>query len=319
MERHVTLEQLDFRLLKAFLVLYDERNVGRAADVLGIAQPVMSTLLRRLRDVAGDTLFVRSQKGMQPTRLADRWADPVRLALASLERMLNARETFVAAESRRTFVVYMSDAGQATMIGRICEHMLTEAPHARLQVVGTWSGSISDRLDDGSIDLALGWLPQLKARKASVSLFKDRYVGVRMDAAPRVHWPRIATALRCAVASMPGTPHQVVIERFVKQGIEPAVVVPTFFMLPEVLRGGSDLVAIMPSTLARMFLSRHHDSLQIQKPPFSLPTLDVRLYWSPGAHRDPGLEWLKELVVGCVRDHVVELTDRAYVLGGRVS
>src|SRR5690606_1051323 len=100
------------------------------------------------------------------------------------------------------------------------------------------------------------------------------------------------------VASMSGTPHEAVIDRFVRRGIEPAIVVPTFLMLPEVV-AGTDLVAVLPSTLARIFVARTSAALQLVKLPVVVPVLDVRLYWAASAHRDPGLTWLREIVARC--------------------
>ncbi|WP_409030789.1 LysR family transcriptional regulator [Janthinobacterium sp. CG_23.3] len=62
MERNIALDQLNFRLLNVFVALFRERHVGRAADALGMSQPTVSTLLARLRQVAGDPLFIRSAK-----------------------------------------------------------------------------------------------------------------------------------------------------------------------------------------------------------------------------------------------------------------
>lgn len=297
MERHITLDQLDFRLLKAFLVLLEERHVGRSADVLGISQPAMSMLLARLRRVSGDALFVRGQRQMQPTPLARRWAHPVRSALTVLEQALNEREGFVAADSRRGFVLYMSDAGHATLFGNIVRQARREAPHIRLEAVNRWDGSLAERLDEGSIDLALGWLPQLEGRKASNALFKDRYVGMRVIEGKRGAQVR-PVANGYAVASMTGTPHEAVIDRFARRGIEPAVVVPTFLMLPEVL-SGTALTAVLPSTLARIFVARSPSTLEIAKLPGSLPVLDIRLYWASSAQRDAGLAWLRDIVTRC--------------------
>lgn len=295
MERQVTLDQLDFRLLKAFLTLMEVRHVGRAADVLGMSQPAMSMLLARLRQVSGDALFVRGHRQMQPTPLARHWAQPVRFALTELERALNEREDFVGTESRRSFVLYMSDAGHATLFGQILRRVRLEAPGVRLEAVNRWDGSLADRLDDGSIDLALGWLPQLEGRKASTALFKDCYVGMRAAAnAAEANRP----ASGYAVASMVGTPHEAVIDRLVRRGIEPAVVVPTFYMLPEMLPG-TDLIAIAPSTLARTFALLNSQALEIVKLPVAMPVLDVRLYWSSSAYRDAGLAWLRDTVIAC--------------------
>ena len=156
-----------------------ERHVGRAADALGMSQPAVSTQLARLRGIAGDPLFVRNAQGMQPTPLAREWATPVAGALAALEQALNPPSGFDPAASQRSFIVYMTDVGQTLILNRLVSRIAAAAPGVRLRMVTAWEGALAERLDDGALDLAVGWIPQLKARKTSTLLFKDRYVGVR--------------------------------------------------------------------------------------------------------------------------------------------
>ena len=115
-------------------------------------------------------------------------------------------------------------------------------------MVTAWEGALAERLDDGALDLAVGWIPQLKARKTSTLLFKDRYVGVRE--APRGR-PAAGPA-RYAVADVPRSAHQIVAERFRLRALEPVVATSNFFMLSELLAGTS-LTAVVPGHLARLW------------------------------------------------------------------
>ena len=128
-------------------------------------------------------------------------------------------------------------------------------------MVTAWEGALAERLDDGALDLAVGWIPQLKARKTSTLLFKDRYVGVR-EAPPAVRRP----AARYAVADVPRSAHQIVAERL--RALEPVDLVH-FFMLSELLAGTS-LTAVVPGHLARLWASRR-DGLRIEELPSSCP------------------------------------------------
>ena len=172
MGRNIKLEQLDFRLLKVFIAMLRERHVGRAADALGMSQPAVSTQLARLRGIAGDPLFVRNAQGMQPTPLAREWATPVAGALAALEQALNPPSGFDPAASQRSFIVYMTDVGQTLILNRLVSRIAAAAPGVRLRMVTAWEGALAERLDDGALDLAVGWIPQLKARKTSTLLFR---------------------------------------------------------------------------------------------------------------------------------------------------
>ena len=58
---------IDLNLLNVFEIVYDERNVTRAAARLFLTQSAASHALARLRDVLGDPLFIRIPSGLQPT------------------------------------------------------------------------------------------------------------------------------------------------------------------------------------------------------------------------------------------------------------
>jgi hypothetical protein len=66
----MNLQRVDLNLLVHLDVLLREKNVTRAAEQLGITQPAMSNILRRLRKLFNDPLLVRSSEGMTPTERA---------------------------------------------------------------------------------------------------------------------------------------------------------------------------------------------------------------------------------------------------------
>ena len=58
---------LDPKLLRLLDLLHRTRNVTQAAELLGQSQPTVSIGLAKLRRRLGDSLFVRTPAGMQPT------------------------------------------------------------------------------------------------------------------------------------------------------------------------------------------------------------------------------------------------------------
>ena len=82
--------EVDLRQLRAFEVLLRERNLTRAATVLGVAQPALSKTLAKLRRYFADPLFVRAGHRMEPTAKALELADAVH-ALLDDATMLRAR------------------------------------------------------------------------------------------------------------------------------------------------------------------------------------------------------------------------------------
>ena len=66
----MNVKRIDLNLLVYLNTLLKERSVSRAAEKLGITQPAMSNALRRLRDLLGDPILVRTSSGMAPTERA---------------------------------------------------------------------------------------------------------------------------------------------------------------------------------------------------------------------------------------------------------
>ena len=80
---------LDFRALSTFLAVLDEGSVSRAALRLGVTQSAVSHTLERLRQALGDPLFVKSGRGIVPTRYALQAGPHIRQKrlLASVSRL----------------------------------------------------------------------------------------------------------------------------------------------------------------------------------------------------------------------------------------
>lgn len=82
----MNLERVDLNLLIYLDVLLREKNVTRAAEQLGVTQPAMSNILRRLRNLFNDPLLIRSSEGMTPTERALELQPRIRDALSDLSR-----------------------------------------------------------------------------------------------------------------------------------------------------------------------------------------------------------------------------------------
>ena len=110
------IRQTDLNLLTALNVLLEERNVTRAADRLGLTQSATSRVLGRLRAAFGDPLFVRTSRGLTPTKRALDIAGPLREYLAGLEKLLVEGDDFNPATARRRFRIAAIDYVQATLL-----------------------------------------------------------------------------------------------------------------------------------------------------------------------------------------------------------
>src|SRR5262245_59728829 len=128
------IKKIDLNLLVVLDALLEERNVTRAAARLGYTQPTISGMLRRLRDLYDDPLFVRTQRGLLPTPRAQSLAIPLKQLLADSHRLI-VREAFEPATAEVTFAVSSNDYMQHALLGPFLKVLRKEARRIRLAIV----------------------------------------------------------------------------------------------------------------------------------------------------------------------------------------
>ena len=78
---------MDFRLLRYFATLYEERHYGRAAARLHMTQPPLTRAIKELEADLGVILLTRSPQGVTPTEAGTVLYDEVRALFAQAEQL----------------------------------------------------------------------------------------------------------------------------------------------------------------------------------------------------------------------------------------
>lgn len=304
-EIHPTEHRLDLNLLIVFQAILRTRSVSRAADTLGLTQPAVSNALARLRQRLDDPLFTRGPQGMAPTPRAQALAGPLQQALALIDGALQPELGFEPATSRRAFTLGMTDIGEIYFLPALVAALAEHAPGVTLRSVRCDAQRLREGLSDGSIDLAIGLLPQLQTGFHARRLFLQRYVclfrrghalhrgAARHDEAP-VSAEGFAAAEHVRIVAE-GTGHGQVDALLAASGAARQVrlTVPHFVAVGHILRH-SDLVATVPQKLAEA-LSVPFD-LCSAPAPVALPRFEVGVFWHTRLHRDPANRWLRRLL-----------------------
>lgn len=289
------INDIDLNLLRLFDAVYRTRSVSRAAELLGLTQPAASQGLTRLRTLISDPLFMRSAGGVQPTPKAQRLADPVRQALATLEQALGETAGFDPARSTRSFHIHMSDIGESRFLPELMIALRERAPGVRVETRPLPREQIGQALDAGRIDFAFGFLPMVKETQR-VELLHDRYVVLLREGHPFTRKRRTGRALLEALKELEfvGVRSHADTLRIVQElQLEGRMRLVTehFLVLPSIVRA-TDLAAVMPHNIASGF----EGGYAIVEP--ALPQRDfvVALHWSKRFEADPGNRWLRALI-----------------------
>lgn len=289
------LKDIDLNLLRLFDAVYRTRNVSRAADLLDLTQPAASQGLTRLRTALHDPLFMRAAGGVQPTPKAQRLAEPVRQALATLESALGESAGFEPRESRRVFRIHMSDIGEGRFVPALMAALRERAPGVRLETRPLPREEIAEALDTGRIDFAFGFLPMVRETQRA-QLLKDRYIVMLRRGHPfarrKLTGKALLAALRelefVAVRSHADTLR--ILELLQLQD-QVRLVTEHFMVLPSIVHATS-LAAVMPRNIARSF----EGGYAIVEPDFPLKDFNVALHWSRRFEADPGNRWMRLLI-----------------------
>ena len=290
------IRRIDLNLLAAFGALLDERSVTRAAARLSLTQPTVSGMLERLRDAFGDTLFVRTQRGVLPTPFAESLAPRVKQLLADAAALL-ARDPFVPATARGTFSISVNDYMLSALMVPFVRELRRLAPGMRLALRPLVIEGLGPRLASGELDLAVT-IPEFSWPDAHARLlYRERYV-----CAVRARHPlkRRAVSLKdfCRYDHVLVSPTGGAFEGPADAALEKkrlrrhvALSVPSFLILTELLQV-DDLIAVVPERLVR----GRARGLRQFPPPLEVPGFDVIAVWHARMHQDPAHKWMRELL-----------------------
>lgn len=301
----MNIKDLDLNLLRLFDAVWRMRSVSLAAQQLGMSQPSASQGLARLRSVLGDALFERSGPGVRPTPRADRLAQAVQSALATIEEALNASQVFDPQRSSRVLRLHLSDIGEARFLPELVLALQRHAPGMRLQAMPLPHHQIGPALDNGQLDLAIGFLPEV-ADTLHQPLLSDRYVLLLRQGHPVAKRWR---ALQKVKAVAPTAAHALLAElefaavrthsdtlrilELMHWQHRLRLTVSHFLSLPTIVRS-SDLAVLMPRNFAQGFAQQ--GALALIEPDLPLRDFTVSMHWSPRFDKDPGLQWLRRTV-----------------------
>jgi DNA-binding transcriptional LysR family regulator len=284
----------DLTLLIVLDALLDERSVTHAAARLGYTQSTVSGMLARLRDLFGDPLFVRTQRGVLPTPRAEALASPLKQFLADGKRLI-ARETFDPATAELTFAISTNDYMQHALLVPFIEVLRREAAKIRLAIKLPIIAGLADALARGDADLAVT-IPQFAMSDLpSRVLYREHYVAAVRPEHPLAKSRTISFETFCSYdhvlvsptgGSFEGPTDEELARIRRRRTVRYSV--PSFLLVPELLQI-DDLIALVPSRLLR----GHGERLTLIKSPINVPGFDVIAVWHPRVDKDVAHRWLR--------------------------
>lgn len=294
------IRRLDLNLLLLLDGLLGSGNLSATARRMGISQPSASAGLAKLRHFFHDELFVRTGRGLRPTPFAQDLEKPVRSVIEKISHEILRQPAFEPLESDREFTLTMPDLGEVIFLPSIITKVHAEAPRVSLKCINVPYADVAEALEDGTVDLAIGYFPDLlEPAVKSQLLFEDDMVCIARAGHPRLGPVMSLEAfleLDHLVFDYQGRQEHFV-DWDLKFGLKrrPLLQVPHFMSVPRLV-ASTDMISIVPRSLASSFAQQYR--LQIVEPPLTLTSVTLKQFWHRRMHKEPALVWLRGIVSG---------------------
>jgi len=319
----MSIGRTDLNLLKVFEAVYEERNLLLAGKRLNLTQSAVSHALRRLRELVGDELFMRTGKGMVPTGRATAMAPTLRESLRRIEVTLGM-EPFSPDTSRRRFVVAANDHVTLVIIAPLSRELQKAAPGVDLVIRPSTRLDLAEQIDLGRIDLAIGIFSQVPPRLNSRTLMSQGEAVLMRKGHPAsrrkltlgdlTRYPLVTLSVG---GQEEGAVGGFIVERglarqsemFDRHALEEALLesgeqprlrmtVPHSLTIPSLLRD-TQMLSIVPASLA-VALTRTGELIR-RPPPYEAGTSVMRAVWHGRDEHDAGHVWLREMIAETAR------------------
>ena len=300
MRDQVLFDKIDLHLIRILHTVLTERSVSRAAMKLGMYQPAVSASLKRLRELAGDPLLVRSGAGMVPTDAGLRMIEPSASILRAAEVMFSDARGFEPQTSAHTFRVAAADYLDPEFLPQLVAQVKHQSPNSQIEIHPlTAAADYHAQLAQGAVDIVVGnWMKPPEDLHLG-KLFADEIVCLvaRDHPALKRGWTVeswLESEHVAPTATHPGA-RGVIDEVLAGQGLARNITArcPHFGLLPRVV--ASSLLIL---TTGRQFCERYLSHLPVQILPCPVPFPELVYYqlWHERTHQSAAGRWLRERV-----------------------
>ena len=256
------LGNFDLNLLVVLHVLLEERSVTRTGERLGRTQSAISNALKRLRDRFEDPLLVRTPDGLSPTPRAAELAPIVARIIHDVGICAAPRTDFDPATAQASFAIGAPDRFSLPVFLPLLKHLGRVAPGIVVNLRTTDRDYATRLIEDGEIDLAVGWIDGTPPHLQTSFAYEDRFVCLCRKDHPLIEktkQPSVDDILKYSHLVVSSTSDRraafdaVLAEHGVKRTI--AATLMSFTIVPELLLE-SDLIGVFTNRASEYFAAR---------------------------------------------------------------
>jgi DNA-binding transcriptional LysR family regulator len=295
------LRRINLNLLIHFDTLMAELSVSKAAEKTFLTQTAMSYILKELRELFDDPLFIRKSHGLQPTQRALDLAPKIKDFLDSTQNIFQAN-LFDPLTQDLTIKAILSVHGEYLLLPKLCAYLSVHSPNFTLKTMSLSEYLNLEQLLATEVDFMVGPAFLETGNNSSAELlFLEEVVCVMGAANPLFHQDMTITDyinaehvdVQFGYLRKDNLLFQV-LAGFGKRKIK--IVVPHLHNICEVI-GKTNCIALMPRTLAASLNEIY--PFVIKPFPFPINEYRIMFHYHKRLENDKGLQW----IMGVIKNH----------------
>lgn len=173
LERHLV-SRLKFKYLRLLVTVGEQQNIFRAAQLLNMAQPAATKIIRDIENALDLKLFDRSSRGVVPTMYGDVLIKHAKLVLSQVKHASEELSTLQGGLSGRVTVGTLL-AASATLLPKAIARLKKERPNVSIVIVEGTADKLMSALKIDDIDIMVGRISEFSDEEqlANEVLYQD--------------------------------------------------------------------------------------------------------------------------------------------------
>ncbi|KTC92322.1 LysR family transcriptional regulator [Legionella cincinnatiensis] len=295
------IRRINLNLLIHFDTLMTELSVSKAAEKTFLTQTAMSYILKELRELFDDPLFIRKAHGLQPTQKALDLAPKIKTFLDSSKNIFQ-ETTFDPFTEELSFKAILSVHGEFLILSKLCAYLSLNAPNFTLKTISLSEYVNLEHLLATEIDFAVGPAFLETGNNANAELlFFDEVVCVMGSSNPLVH-QEITTEdffnadhveIQFSYLRKDNMLFKI-LAGFGKRKTK--IIVPNLINVCEVI-SQTNCIAMMPRSLAVSLKNKYQ--FEIKPFPFPIKEYRIMIHYHKRLENDKRLRW----IIDAIKNH----------------
>ena len=284
--------QLNGRLLKVFLSVFEEGSINRAAVELELNQSTVSYSIDKLRELFDDALFVKSGRGIAPTDRARAIAPRIRQLVDNMDEILSEHDYHPANDTEK-IVVATHIAGVRPVCNFLYREFQKRSPSAPVQFTKIESRKdVAHIVDHQLADIVLSIRPAEIPSFMNSAHLKSIPWRCYYDPAQRGAVSSMEEFLQAEHAALDlGISGKGILGHVLEalaQDIKIKLYVPDVLTLQDTMVGTK-----LVTTIPEYFMRDGNSKLASCVTPLPIPPAQFEMFWHRRAEHSPRNKWIR--------------------------